>query len=106
VPSKTLITTDLYWNWPRTNIPGGTRAWKFGMDAVYRPFYLAAMADTPRLKRDADKLLGWDFDAILPAHGRAVGASFLSSQISADDEEWPRSGGDVKQLLREHLKVG
>lgn len=107
VPSQTLISTDLYWNWPRNGIPSGTRAWKFGMDVVYRPFYLKAMAQKPRLARDAAKLLGWTFNAILPAHGRAVGApgSFLSPELAVDDEEWSKCGGDLKKLLQSHLAL-
>lgn len=33
-PSKSFITADLYWNYPREGVPFGTRAWKFGMDKV------------------------------------------------------------------------
>jgi hypothetical protein len=71
-PSKTLLTTDLYWNYPKgdgvTNsnyeglpgkdeedfgvwelapqverVPLGSRLWKQGMDKVFRPFYLNLM---------------------------------------------------------------
>ena len=38
-PSRTLIATDLIWNYPGSGTPKGTQAWKFGMDRVYRPFY-------------------------------------------------------------------
>ena len=38
-PSGTLIATDLIWNYPGSETPKGTQAWKFGMDRVYRPFY-------------------------------------------------------------------
>ena len=35
-PSKTLITSDFYWNYPADGVEPGTRAWKFGMDQLYR----------------------------------------------------------------------
>ena len=58
-PSKTLICTDLFWNYPGSTIPNkefgrddswelapvvdevpfGSRAWKVGMDKVYAPFF-------------------------------------------------------------------
>ena len=38
-PSGTLIATDLVWNYPGSGTPRGTKAWKFGMDRVYLPFY-------------------------------------------------------------------
>ena len=38
-PSKMLITTDLFWDYPSKNVPFGTKAWKFGMDQIYLPFY-------------------------------------------------------------------
>eukprot|EP00986_Skeletonema_menzelii_P004283 scaffold1453_cov140-Skeletonema_menzelii.AAC.6 len=66
--SKTLLTTDLFWNYPsngRTNsqisvdnredfgpwelapsvgeIPFGSTAWKFGMDKIFYPFYMNLM---------------------------------------------------------------
>ena len=39
VPSKTLVTTDLFWNYPDSEVPFGTKLWKFGMDQIYLPFY-------------------------------------------------------------------
>ena len=38
-PSRMLITTDLFWDYPGHGVPWGTKAWKFGMDRVYAPFY-------------------------------------------------------------------
>ena len=39
-PSKILITTDLFWDYPGgAGIPFGTKLWKFGMDHIYLPFY-------------------------------------------------------------------
>ena len=34
LPTKTLIVTDLFWNYP-IDAPAGTRAWKWGMDEVW-----------------------------------------------------------------------
>ena len=36
-PSKTLLTTDTFWNYPSRDAPFGTRAWKVGMDKVLAP---------------------------------------------------------------------
>ena len=78
-PTKTLLTTDIYWNYPNSDgvtnsnyksyessnvntsfdwelapnvdkIPFGTKLWKIGMDKVYRPFYLNLMI--PRDKKE------------------------------------------------------
>lgn len=45
-PSKILIASDLVWNYP-SEVPLGTRIWKFGMDQVYLPFYRAFMIKDP-----------------------------------------------------------
>lgn len=37
------MVSDLYWNYPSAGTSLGTRAWKFGMDAIYGPFYKAFM---------------------------------------------------------------
>ena len=47
-PTKSLMVTDVFWNYPSATIDGvdvpfGTKAWKFGMDKVYAPFYRRAM---------------------------------------------------------------
>jgi hypothetical protein len=41
-PSKVLLTTDFFWNYPK-EVPFGTKLWKFGMDRIYRPFYFNLM---------------------------------------------------------------
>lgn len=44
-PSKILITTDLFWDYPAcAGIPWGTKLWKFGMDRIYLPFYNSLVA--------------------------------------------------------------
>ena len=47
VPSKTLLTTDFFWNYP-SDVPAGTQLWKFGMDKVYAGFYQALMITDKR----------------------------------------------------------
>lgn len=42
-PSRTLMTADFFWNYPSTGVSGRTRAWKFGMDAIFAPFYFNLM---------------------------------------------------------------
>mmetsp|Transcript_36312 Transcript_36312/g.85181 ORF Transcript_36312/g.85181 Transcript_36312/m.85181 type:complete len:337 (-) Transcript_36312:1251-2261(-) len=73
--SRTLITTDTFWNYPKREVPFGTRAWKFGMDQVYGPFYRSFMANSEVLDKVLSKLLSKDFTSILPAHGSSVGGS-------------------------------
>jgi hypothetical protein len=75
-PSKTLMVTDLYWNYPKgdgvtnsnyenvrgkeedlgvwelapaiENVPIGSRLWKNGMDRLYRPVYLNLMVKSDK----------------------------------------------------------
>ena len=42
-PSKFLIVSDFFWNYPDRGTQLGTQAWKFGMDRVYGPFYRSFM---------------------------------------------------------------
>jgi len=75
-PSRVLMVTDLFWNYPGgEEIPVGTKLWKFGMDQVYLPFYRKAMVGDERAgayKSAAKRVLGWDFDAMLPCHGSFI----------------------------------
>ena len=106
-PSKTLMTTDLYWNYPDPNgvpnshlggnewelapsvdsIPLGSRLWKKGMDKVYLPFYKNFMVkDKGRYDKMVDVILNeWDVKTVIPAHG----------DIIRED--------DVDKVLRKHL---
>lgn len=96
--SKTLLTTDLYWNYPAfdgvtnsnlessdTNgpwelapsvdsIPLGSKLWKVGMDQVYRPFYTNLMVkDRDAYECIVDTILNkWDVETVIPAHGDIV----------------------------------
>lgn len=42
-PSGTLLTTDLFWNWPAEGVPARTRVFAAGMDWVYKPVYEALL---------------------------------------------------------------
>ena len=73
-PSKTLFATDIYWNYPgEEDLPFGTRAWKFGMDKVYVPVYHKLMlTNKAAFERAIAKVESWDFDTVVPCHGRVV----------------------------------
>jgi len=103
-PSKVLITTDTFWNYPTKDTPAKTRAWKFGMDKVYGPFYSAFMAKPDVLDQVLQKLMSLEFTSILPAHGRAVGPSD-DKELSDGDELYEKFGGDVKLLLKDHFTL-
>eukprot|EP00898_Chlorokybus_atmophyticus_P007052 jgi/Chlat1/7348/Chrsp59S06972 len=71
-PSRTLFTADLFWSYPGNNIPSRTWLWS-GMDRVYLPFYKKFMITRPELFKDSlDRVLAWDWDALLPCHGKFV----------------------------------
>lgn len=93
-PSRVLFVTDLFWNYPETDvgegearvqIPLGTKAWKFGMDRVYLPFYRKAMVrDAKAFAAKRDALLRTAFDAVLPCHGEVVpsgGAKVIAEHL-------------------------
>ena len=93
-PSGCVMVTDLFWNYPADadevgweggDVPLGTKAWKFGMDKVYLPFYRRFMVTRPDVFRAATaRVLAWDFRAVLPCHGRYVDQG-------------------AREILREHL---
>lgn len=90
-PSKALIVTDLFWNYPSSTIPNkwlgaddrwelapeveevpiGSKLWKFGMDQVYKPFYKSLMVqDKSEYRAIVDHILNvWDVEMVIPAHG-------------------------------------
>ena len=107
--SKTLLTTDTFWNCPRKDgipnadyasmpgadqdfgawelapnigdIPLGSRIWgKFGMDKLFRPFYLGLMIKSDckdQFRRIASYISGvdesgWDVETVIPAHGDII----------------------------------
>ena len=105
--SKTLLTTDLYWNYPAfdgvTNsnlesigaagpwelapsvdsIPLGSKIWKMGMDQVYRPFFKNLMVkDKEAYQQIVDTiLLKWDVETLIPAHGDLIRGKEVIKQV-------------------------
>mmetsp|Transcript_26219 Transcript_26219/g.43427 ORF Transcript_26219/g.43427 Transcript_26219/m.43427 type:complete len:311 (-) Transcript_26219:250-1182(-) len=83
LPSKTLIVSDLWWNYPdkavdveyrpgfATDVPFGSRLWKQGMDRVYRPVYNRFMR-APGWDDAWSVISAWPFDALAPAHGEPL----------------------------------
>lgn len=101
-PSKSLIVTDLFWNYPATDVPNGqyinststplsmpqsnttswelapprvvpwgTRAWKYGMDQIYAPFYKKYMITNPTAYQDVCRHIvnKWEVETVIPCHG-------------------------------------
>ena len=104
-PSKTLMATDLYWNYPTpdgvpnshlggvewelapkvNSIPFASRLWKNGMDRIYLPFFKNLMVnDRSRYDEIVSVILGvWDIDTIIPAHGDIIrGKELIRSVLS------------------------
>lgn len=104
-PSKTLLTTDLYWNYPTSDgvpnshlggsewelapavdtIPFGSRLWKNGMDKVYLPFFKNFMIkDRSRYDEIVKVILDeWDIETVIPAHGDLLrGKELVQSVLS------------------------
>ncbi|GKZ00318.1 hypothetical protein MPSEU_000984700 [Mayamaea pseudoterrestris] len=93
-PSKSLITTDYFWNYPESVVPNsqfgqddswelapvvdkipiGSKLWKFGMDKVYLPFFDNFMVQDKTAYRKIVKhmLDVWDIEMIVPAHGDVI----------------------------------
>jgi Domain of unknown function (DUF4336) len=106
VPTKTLLTTDLFWNYPANGVPNSefgrddgwelapriesgvpltSRLWKFGMDKVYYPFYNNLMVtDKAEYKAIANHILNvWDVETVIPAHGDIMrGKDFIRSVLT------------------------
>ena len=70
-PSRTLITADLFWNYP-DGLRWKEALWKFGMDRLYRPLYNNLMVDGDRRTALNSKVARLDFDRIIPCHGTIV----------------------------------
>eukprot|EP00590_Aulacoseira_subarctica_P004098 CAMPEP_0172428290 /NCGR_PEP_ID=MMETSP1064-20121228/45793_1 /TAXON_ID=202472 /ORGANISM="Aulacoseira subarctica , Strain CCAP 1002/5" /LENGTH=337 /DNA_ID=CAMNT_0013172997 /DNA_START=132 /DNA_END=1145 /DNA_ORIENTATION=- len=109
-PSKSLIVTDFFWNYPRSDgipnskyqslveknvdfgeweiaprveMPFKSLLWKFGMDQVYRPFYLNFMIEKQdEYKKVANFILNeWDIETLIPAHGDIIRGKELIRKI-------------------------
>jgi hypothetical protein len=94
VPSRSLVTTDFYWNYPTSDgipnsnigekewelapaveeIPVGSKLWKFGMDKVFYPFYKKFMIkDKSKYDEMVKIILGeWEIETVIPAHGDPI----------------------------------
>lgn len=74
-PSRTLIVCDLFFN---IHEPANLRStWMFKMLGVLgrprqSPLFRRAVKDRPAAVRSVRKILEWEFDRIVPAHGRLV----------------------------------
>jgi Domain of unknown function (DUF4336) len=90
-PTKALITTDVYWNYPKSSgipfpngdwelapsvpsIPIGSQLWKFGMDKIYLPFYKNFMIrDEESYSMMVSTVLdNWKPELIIPCHGDLI----------------------------------
>jgi len=121
VPTRSLIMTDTYWNYPqadgvpnsvyqrfptkqqdfgtwelapKVDVPFKSLLWKFGMDQVYRPFYMNLMVGSNQQRKQKFEeiatfiLKQFDAQTLIPAHGDIVrGADF------------------IRQILQEHFAV-
>ena len=102
-PTKTLMVTDLWWNYPKDRVPNkqygrddtwelaplvddiplGSRAWGFGMDKIYHPFYDNFMVTNKQTYKDIAEHITykWDIETIVPAHGDLVRGKEFCTKI-------------------------
>ena len=102
-PSKTLMTTDLYWNYPQDSgvpnehlggsewelaprvdsIPVGSKFWKRAMDNVYLPFFKNFLVkDRARYDEIVRVILDeWNIETVIPAHGDIIRGKDLCRSI-------------------------
>jgi hypothetical protein len=103
--SKTLMVTDLLWNYPASTVPNsefgrndawelapvvqdipiGSRLWKKGMDQVYAPFFSALMVQDKAAYRDiANHIVNvWQPEIVIPAHGDILrGKDFIRQVLT------------------------
>jgi len=103
-PSKTLITTDFFWNYPANEIPNSefahddtwelaplaevpltSRLWKLGMDKVYAPFFNNFMVTNPKDYQQVCEFVldEWASENVIPAHGDILrGRDFVIDVLS------------------------
>ena len=103
-PLKALFMSDVYWNYPgdlpsanyatemafngeqvvpEFEVPFNTKAWKFGMDKVYRPFYLNVMTLGRKEQFAAcrEKIFSFDTEIIVPCHGDIIRGKDLCKRV-------------------------
>jgi hypothetical protein len=105
-PTKSLYTTDLFWNYPANAVPNsqwgqndswelapavddvpfGSKAWKFGMDKIYRPFYNNIMVqDRAEYRAIANHIINvWDVELVVPAHGDILRGKKLIQRVLSE----------------------
>ena len=109
--TKSLITADLYWNYPSSHIPNKehgqddprelapvqedgipwkSQFWKFVMDRVYYPLYNGLMVtDQNQYKAIGDHIVNvWDPEIVVPCHGDLLRGKDL-----------------IRRVLRKHFQV-
>ncbi|CAB9501040.1 Conserved hypothetical protein [Seminavis robusta] len=104
-PSQTLITTDLYWNYPQADgipnshlastvqewelapslesIPAGSRAFFFAMNRLYLPIYKNVMVTSKDKFQDIIDFIvrKWKATTLIPAHGDLVRGQEVIQQV-------------------------
>lgn len=86
--SRTLIVTDLVFNFRSTDFRGLTRLmmkWNRGVDRFgpTRSFYLFFCRDRAALRKSIGRLLDWDFDRVIMSHGHVLESGGKSSLAEA-----------------------
>jgi len=109
-----FICTDLFWNYPyreggvngklkarlgmeddeedfgtwelapEADVRLRSRAWKFGMDEIFKPFYMKFMVRPDKMEeweKIVDTILEWDVRLIVPAHGDIIRGSALCKEV-------------------------
>merc|ERR1712157_357792 len=67
------------------SIPFGTKLWKFGMDQIYRPFYLNYMIKQESEFQNIVQIIlnQWDTEVLIPCHGDIIrGKSLIRSILT------------------------
>jgi len=69
---------------PEIVVPSGSKAWKFGMDVIFSPFYKKFMVGSQRrVKYEAAvaNILSWEVDQIVPCHGDVIRGRELCREV-------------------------
>jgi hypothetical protein len=75
---------------PVIQVPWKSLLWKFGMDKVYRPFYMNLMVGSEQQRQQKYEsivkfiLQKWDVETLIPAHGDIVRGKSLIQQVLQD----------------------
>lgn len=73
-PTKSLLCTDLFWNYPTDpDVPRTTMLWGWAMNNVYKPVYDKILVkDRQRFISTLREVLNTGFEQIIPCHGYIV----------------------------------